>query len=319
MEPLLDNKNDRPSILPIKYTDIWDSYKKHESLIWHAHEVKVDLDLKKWDSLSSDEQFFLKRVLAFFASSDKIVAENLSERFSREVQIPEAKFFYGFQTMIENIHSEVYSKLIDTYIRNENEKLNLFNAIETIPCVKKKAKWANKWIESNESFATRLVAFAAVEGIFFSGSFCAIYWMNEKNSIPGLAKANDFIARDEGLHTAFACQLYTNYIVNKLSFDEIKNIIDEAVQYEIEFITDALPCKLLGMNSKQMIEYIKFCANRLVNQLGYDKIYLNVKQPFDFMDRICLREKSNFFEDEPSAYRKFADVDNEEDPYDDLF
>jgi len=312
VEPLLDPKNDRHTIFPLVYPDLWKKYKIHESLIWHSHEVKLKGDLEHWKRLNENERYFLKHILAFFASSDKIVALNLAERFGCEVTIPEVKFFYDFQKMMENIHSEVYSRLIKTYISDFAEQKKLFNAVETIPCVMKKANWALKWIKSDESFQVRLIAFAAVEGILFSGSFCAIYWMNERGMLPGLAKANDFIARDEGLHTSYACFLYNNYIVNKVSFETVKLVIGEAVEHEIEFITEALPCRLIGMNSDNMIKYIKFCANRLVNQLGYENMYNDreASQPFSFMDRICLREKSNFFEDEPSAYRKFDEDDD---------
>lgn len=324
IEPLLDPSQDRPAIFPIKYHDIWKAYKKQESLIWHSHEVVLTKDANDWKNLNDNERHFLEYILAFFASSDKIVAQNLAERFSLEIQIPEVKFFYDFQKMMENIHSEVYSKLLDTYIKDENKKTRLFRAIETIPCVKKKAQWALKWINSNENFALRMIAFAAVEGILFSGSFCAIYWLNERRILPGLAKANDFIARDEGLHTKFACHLYNNYIVNKPTYEQVSEVIKDAVNHEIEFITEALPCRLLGMNSVKMIKYIKFVANRLMLQLGHSEPLYTSKeagQVFPHMDRICLREKSNFFEDDPSGYRKFDETVNlnngvdEEDPY----
>lgn len=306
-EPLLDKKNERFAIFPIQHHDIWAMYKKHEAAIWHAHEVKLDKDKPHWNKLTPDEKHFISMVLAFFASSDMIVAQNLGERFLEEVTIPEAKFFYGFQLMMENIHSEVYSKLIDGYIKNKVEKTKLFNAVITIPCVASKAKWAMDWISSKSSFASRMVGFAVVEGIFFSGSFCAIYWMNERGILPGLAKANDFIARDEGMHTEFACLLYTKYVKHKMTQDKFEKLIKEAVELEINFITVAIPCRLLGMNSNNMIKYIKFCANRLSQQLGHANVYSDKEavQPFSFMDRICLREKSNFFEDDPSGYRKF--------------
>jgi len=321
-EPLLDPKNDRNAILPIIHSDIWAAYKQHESLIWHAHEIKLDHDIIKWEALNDDEKYFLKHILAFFANSDKLVADNLCSRFCSEVQLPEAKFFYTFQAMAENIHSETYSKLIDAYIPDKNEKDRLFNAVEHIPCIAQKSDWATKWINSDDRFAARLVAFATFEGIMFSGSFCSIYWMNERNMISGLAKANEFIARDEGLHTSFACLLYTKYIVNKLPYETVAEIITEAVDLEINFITDALPCRLLGMNSDNMIKYVKFVANRLVAQLGYPELYKGVEQPFPFMDRINLREKSNFFEEEVGAYRKFDNENKEDinvDPYEDCF
>jgi ribonucleoside-diphosphate reductase beta chain len=317
-EMLLDAKYDRLTISPIMFDDIWSMYKKHEASIWHAHEVKLDKDLVDWNELTDDARFFLKRVLAFFASSDMIVSENLAHRFMIEVKLTEAKVYYGFQLMMENIHSEVYSNIIDAYISNVDERKMLLNAVETIPCVKKKAEWARKWIESSESFAERLVAFAIVEGVFFSGAFCAIYWMNERGKLPGLAKGNDFIARDEGIHVAFACLLYSKYISNKMSESRFKLILMDAVDLEIEFITESLPCRLIGMNSTSMIKYIKYIANRLAIQLEHKEPYNDAIQPFPFMDRICLREKSNFFEDEPSAYKKFSvNVDNTN-AYDDL-
>ena len=318
MEPLLNENNNRMTVLPIKYPDIWRMYKLHEASIWHAHEVKLNKDLAHWQALSDDERYFLKMVLAFFASSDVLVSMNLNEHFQREVKIPEARIYYTFQNMMENIHSEVYSNMIEAYVKDEDEKAKLFNAIVEIPCIKKKADWALRWINSNDTFSERLVAFAIVEGVFFSGAFCAIYWMNERGVMPGLAKGNDFIARDEGIHTNFACLLYTKYIVNRMTEERFTAIMSEAVDLEIEFITKSIPCKLLGMNSDLMIEYIKFCANRLAKQLKHIPLYEGVRQPFGFMDRICLREKSNFFEDDPSSYKKFVLDDTHDDPYADI-
>jgi len=323
-EILLDPSYDRLSIFPIKFQDIWKAYKQHEAAIWHAHEIKLDRDMTDWVKLNSDEKFYLKHVLAFFASSDLIVAENLSKRFMSDITIPEVKFFYGFQLMIENIHSEVYSNLIDTYVEDKKEKNILFNAAKTMECVKRKAMWAKKWINSNENFQTRLIAFAIVEGIFFSGSFCAIYWLSERNMLPGLSKANEFIARDEGMHTDFACLLYNKYITNKLSEDTFVELMKEAVDLEIYFNVEALPVKLLGINSTDMVKYIKACSNRLSLQLGHNPIYdeNESKNPFTFMDKISLREKSNFFEEEVGAYSKFdhnKNTNEEVDAYADLF
>ena len=301
-EPLLKENPNRFTTFPVQYVDIWDMYKKAEKAIWHVSEVNLMHDLADWERLTSEQKHFIKYVLAFFAGSDGIVNENLALRFFNEIQCPEARCFYGTQIFIENIHSEMYSRLLDVYIGDTKEKKFLFDAIYTIPCIGKKARWALKWIGSNVSFATRLIAFAIVEGIFFSGSFCAIYWLNESGVMRGLAKANDFIARDEGLHTEFATVLY-KYIVNRLSQEEAETIVREAVAIESEFITEALPCQLLGMNAEAMKKYIQFVADRLLKQLGYSSIY-NAEQPFEFMDRIALRNKSNFFEDEPSEYAR---------------
>jgi ribonucleotide reductase beta subunit family protein with ferritin-like domain len=303
-EPLTSEENNRLTILPIKYMDIWEAYKTHESAIWHAHEIDLQTDLKDWATLSADEKHFVKYVLAFFASSDMIVAENLATRFMKEIKILEARVFYSFQNMIENIHSEVYSNMIEAYVSDQAEKMLLFNAVTTVPSVAKKATWAKKWIDSTSAtLAERLVAFAIVEGVFFSGAFCCIYWLRERGKMPSLCKANDFIARDEGLHTDFACLLYKKYIVNKLSQQRIVEIINEAVEIECEFITESLPCRLLGINSNLMKIYIKYVADRLLSQLGHSKIY-NTKQPFDFMNRICLMGKTNFFEETPTDYKK---------------
>jgi ribonucleoside-diphosphate reductase beta chain len=309
MELLLQENKDRFVLLPIKYPKIWEMYKLHEASFWTAEEIDLSPDLKDWEKLSSDEQHFIKHVLAFFAASDGIVNENLAVNFMREVQLPEARCFYGFQIMIENIHSETYSLLIDTYIKDVAEKNHLFNAMETVPCVQKKAEWALKWI-NNGSFAERLVAFAAVEGIFFSGSFCSIFWLKKRGLMPGLSFSNELISRDEGLHCDFACLLYS-MLENKLSEERVKEIIIDAVVNEHEFVTDALPVSLIGMNSKLMCQYIEFVADRLLNALGYPKIY-NVTNPFDFMETISLQGKTNFFEKRVGEYQKAGVMSSKE-------
>ena len=301
-EPLLQENPNRFVVFPIQYHDIWEMYKKAEASFWTAEEIDFSKDLKDWYSFKDDEKHFIKYVLAFFAASDGIVSENLVSNFCNEIQIPEARFFYGFQNAIENIHSETYSLLIDTYIADEIEKTKLLNAVDTIPCVKKKADWALKWI-NNGSFTHRLIAFAAVEGIFFSGSFCSIFWIKKRGKMPGLTFSNELISRDEGLHCDFACLLYRNYIVNKLPETVIHEIIKEAVECEREFITEALPCKLIGMDSDAMTTYIQFVADRLLGQLGYKAIW-NVKNPFDFMELISLQGKTNFFEGRVPDYQK---------------
>jgi len=301
MEVLLQENKDRFVLLPIKYPKIWDMYKNHEASFWTAEEIDLAQDLKDWTRLSPDEQHFVKHVLAFFAASDGIVNENLAVNFMREVQLPEARCFYGFQIMIENIHSETYSLLIDTYIKDPVEKNHLFNAIETVPCVQQKAEWALRWIE-NGSFAERLVAFAAVEGIFFSGSFCSIFWLKKRGLMPGLSFSNELISRDEGLHCDFACLLYS-MLENKLTVEHVTSIIQDAVKNEHEFVTDALPVSLIGMNSKLMCQYIEFVADRLLVALGCPKIY-NVANPFDFMETISLQGKTNFFEKRVAEYQK---------------
>ncbi|MFN5222925.1 MAG: ribonucleoside-diphosphate reductase small subunit [Bacteroidota bacterium] len=301
MEVLLQENKDRFVLLPIKYPKIWDMYKNHEASFWTAEEIDLAQDLKDWTRLSPDEQHFVKHVLAFFAASDGIVNENLAVNFMREVQLPEARCFYGFQIMIENIHSETYSLLIDTYIKDPVEKNRLFNAIETVPCVQQKAEWALRWIE-NGSFAERLVAFAAVEGIFFSGSFCSIFWLKKRGLMPGLSFSNELISRDEGLHCDFACLLYS-MLENKLTVEHVTSIIQDAVKNEHEFVTDALPVSLIGMNSKLMCQYIEFVADRLLVALGCPKIY-NVANPFDFMETISLQGKTNFFEKRVAEYQK---------------
>lgn len=307
MEVLLQENKDRFVLLPIKYPKIWEMYKMHEASFWTAEEIDLSPDLKDWEKLSNDERHFIKHVLAFFAASDGIVNENLAVNFMKEVQLPEARCFYGFQIMMENIHSETYSLLIDTYIKDAAEKKYLFNAIETVPCVQKKAEWALKWINDG-SFAERLIAFAAVEGIFFSGSFCSIFWLKKRGLMPGLSFSNELISRDEGLHCDFACLLY-GMLENKLSKERVKDIIVDAVENEHEFVTDALPVSLIGMNSKLMCQYIEFVADRLLVALGNDKIY-NATNPFDFMETISLQGKTNFFEKRVAEYQKAGVMNN---------
>jgi ribonucleoside-diphosphate reductase beta chain len=302
-EPILESNNNRFVLFPIQHDDIWSFYKKAEASFWTAEEIDLAPDLIDWETkLNDDERHFIKHILAFFAASDGIVNENLAEHFLSEVQYTEAKFFYGFQIAIENIHSETYSLLIDTYIKNTADKANLFNAIDTIDCVRKKAEWALRWID-NGSFAERLVAFAAVEGIFFSGSFCSIFWLKKRGLMPGLAFSNELISRDEGLHCDFACLLYNNHLVNKLSKEQVKAIIMDAVEIEKEFVTDALPVRLIGMNSDLMAQYIEFVADRLLKELGNEKVY-NATNPFDFMEMISIQGKTNFFEKRVAEYQK---------------
>ena len=300
--PLQDNK-DRFVIFPIQHNDIWQFYKNAEASFWTAEEVDLSPDLHDWQNkLNDNERFFISRVLAFFAASDGIVNENLAINFLQEVQYPEARCFYGFQIMIENIHSEMYSLLIDTYVKDPAEKDYLLRAIETIPCVTKKAKWALRWITKG-SFAERLIAFAAVEGIFFSGSFCSIFWLKKRGLMPGLTFSNELISRDEGLHCDFACLLYVNHLQNKLSEETIREIIVDAVVIEKEFVTDALPVKLIGMNAELMCQYIEFVADRLLVALGCNKVW-NATNPFDFMELISLQGKTNFFERRVGEYQK---------------
>ena len=303
-EEILTETKNRYVIYPIKYDSIWEMYKLAVGSFWTPEEVDLAKDMDDWvGKLNDNERHFIKNILGFFAGSDGIVNENLSSRFMNEVMIPEAKCFYGFQIAIENIHNETYSLLIDTYIKDQDEKNHLLNATNTIPCVKQKADWALKWIVNKEdSFAHRLVAFAAVEGIFFSGAFCAIFWLKERGLMPGLTFSNELISRDEGLHTEFAILLYS-MLKNTLSQREIHGIIKEAVEIEKEFITESIPCHLLGMNAILMTQYIEFVADRLVVQLGYEKIY-NSQNPFDFMDRIGLNLKNNFFESRTSEYSR---------------
>lgn len=302
-EPILMDNPDRFVLFPIEHDDIWQFYKKSEASFWTAEEIDLAPDLTDWsEKLNDDERHFIKHVLAFFAASDGIVNENLAENFLAEVQYTEAKFFYGFQVMMENIHSETYSLLIDTYIKDAAEKGHLFRAIETLDCVKKKAEWALRWID-NGSFAERLIAFAAVEGIFFSGSFCSIFWLKKRGLMPGLSFSNELISRDEGMHCDFACLLYNNHIVNKLPKAQLRGIIEDAVAIEKEFVTDALPVRLIGMNADLMTQYIEFVADRLLVELGNEKIY-NSSNPFDFMDMISLQGKTNFFEKRVAEYQK---------------
>ena len=301
-EPLLQDDPKRFVILPIKHDDIWAMYKNHVNAFWVPEEVDLEADMKDIDKLSKDEFHYVKHVLAFFAASDGIVNENLAEHFVAEVQYTEAKFFYGFQIAIENIHSETYSLLIDTYVDDPKEKDALLHAIETLDCVKKKADWALRWID-NGSFAERLIAFAAVEGIFFSGSFCSIFWLKKRGLMPGLTFSNELISRDEGLHCDFACHLYTKHVVNQLPKETVVEIIKDAVEMEKEFVTDALPVKLIGMNAKLMCQYIEFVADRLLVELECSRVY-NSKNPFDFMDMISLQGKTNFFEKRVAEYQK---------------
>jgi len=300
-EPLLVPDDNRFVMFPIKHNDIWDMYKKQIDCFWRAEEIDLSKDLTNWESLNDDEKHFISMILAFFAASDGIVLENLASRFMSEIQVSEARAFYGFQIAMENIHSETYSLLIETYIKDKDEKSRLFNAIEHFPCIKKKSDWAQKWIHDNRSsFATRLVAFACVEGIFFSGAFCSIYWLKKRGLMPGLTFSNELISRDEALHCEFAILLYSK-LLKKIDKARIHELIKEAVDIEIEFICEALPCRLIGMNSELMTQYIKFVADRLCVQLGYKKIY-NVSNPFDFMELISLEGKTNFFERKVGEY-----------------
>src|SRR5580692_8671280 len=300
-EILLRENKDRFVILPIKYPKVWEQYKKHEASFWTAEEVDLSSDMKDWTSLSDGERHFISHVLAFFAASDGIVNENLAVNFMSETQLPEARCFYGFQIMMENIHAETYALLIDSYIKDPQEKYRLFHAIETVPAVKKKAEWALRWIQ-NGTFAERLVAFAAVEGIFFSGSFCSIFWLKKRGLMPGLTFSNELISRDEGLHCEFACLLYS-MLENKLPQEEVLAIIGDAVKIEKEFITEALPVDLIGMNARLMQQYIEFVADRWLDQLGCPKLF-NATNPFDFMEMISLQGKTNFFEKRVGDYQK---------------
>ncbi|MBV8255372.1 MAG: ribonucleotide-diphosphate reductase subunit beta [Chitinophaga sp.] len=300
-EILLKENKDRFVLLPINYPKIWEQYKKHEASFWTAEEIDLGSDLKDWANLNDGERHFISHVLAFFAASDGIVNENLAVNFMSEVQIPEARCFYGFQIMMENIHSETYALLIDTYVKDPVEKDRLFHAIETVPAVKKKAEWALRWIE-NGSFAERLVAFAAVEGIFFSGSFCSIFWLKKRGLMPGLTFSNELISRDEGLHCEFACLLYS-MLQNKLSEEQVHQIIGNAVEIEKEFVSESLPVDLIGMNARLMQQYIEFVADRWLSELGYTKLF-NASNPFDFMEMISLQGKTNFFEKRVGDYQK---------------
>lgn len=301
-EVLLKENSQRFVLFPIKHSEVWEMYKKHEASFWTAEEIDLSGDMAHWEKLNDDERHFIKTVLAFFAASDGIVLENLGVRFLTEVQIPEARCFYGFQIAMENIHAETYSLLIDTYIKDPQEKTRLFHAIDNIPCVQKKANWALKWIHGTESFAERLIAFAAVEGIFFSGSFCAIFWLKKRGLMPGLSFSNELISRDEGLHRDFACLLFT-MLNNKPSAERIYEIIAEAVEIEKEFVTDALPVSLIGMNATMMSQYIEFVADHLIATLGFKKLF-NATNPFDWMEMISLPSKANFFEKRVGDYQK---------------
>jgi ribonucleoside-diphosphate reductase beta chain len=301
-EPILRENESRFVLFPIQYDHIWKMYKQAVASFWTAEEIDLSADMVDWQNLSDNERHFIKHVLAFFAASDGIVNENLVLNFMREVQIPEARCFYGFQVAIENIHAETYSLLIDTYIKDPKEKDYLFNALENVACVAKKGQWALRWIEHAPSFAHRLIAFAAVEGIFFSGSFCSIYWLKKRGLMPGLTFSNELISRDEGLHCDFACLLYS-MLENKLSEKEVEQIITEAVEYEKEFVTDALPVNLIGMNAGMMSEYIEFVADRLLLSLGNDKFY-HTANPFPWMEMISLQGKTNFFEKRVGDYQK---------------
>ena len=314
IEPLLTEDDNRFVMFPISDNDVWNMYKKAEDCFWRVEEVDLSKDYKDWVTLSDNEQHFISMILAFFAASDGIVLENLGLRFMSEVQLAEAKAFYGFQIAMENIHSIMYSQLIETYIKDSIEKNKLFNALNNYQCIRKKGDWALKWIKDKDSsFATRLIAFACVEGIFFSGAFCSIYWIKKRGLLPGLTFSNELISRDEALHTEFAILLYSK-LENKLSNDIINNIVREAVSIEKEFICEALPCNLIGMNQKLMSQYIEFVADRLLLQLGYDKIY-NVSCSFDFMENISVEGKTNFFEKRVGEYALATKCENKEDAF----
>ena len=313
-EPLLTENENRYVMFPIEHADIWQSYKKQMDCFWRTEEIDLSKDMSHWETLTSKEKYFIKMILAFFAASDGIVIENLGQRFMSEVQISEARAAYGFQLMMENIHSETYSLLIDTYIKDREEKHKMFNALENFPCIKKKADWSIKWInDKRSSFATRLVAFAIVEGIFFSGAFCSIYWLKKRGLMPGLTFSNELISRDEGMHTDFAILLFSK-LEKKPTKKKIISIIKEAVDIEKEFICEALPCKLIGMNSVLMSQYIEFVADRLIVQLGYEKIY-KTANPFDFMEMISLEGKTNFFEKRVGDY-SLSSCNKDEDAFD---
>ncbi|KAH7726210.1 RNR-2 protein [Aphelenchoides avenae] len=311
-EPLLKENPNRFVVFPIKYQDIWRFYKKAVASFWTVEEVDLGKDYADWMKMTDSERFFISRVLAFFAASDGIVNENLVERFAQEVQVPEARCFYGFQIAIENIHSEMYSKLIETYIRDQDEKNKLFSAIFEFEFIKKKADWALRWIASDEaSFGERLIAFAAVEGIFFSGSFAAIFWLKKRGLMPGLTHSNELISRDEGLHRDFACLLF-RHLNNRPSQERVHEIILDAVKIEQEYLTDALPVKMIGMNCDLMKKYIEFVADHLLTELNFEKIY-NTANPFDFMENLSIQGKTNFFEKKVSEYRRMGVMDTEAD------
>jgi len=311
VEPILKENKNRFVIFPIQHHDIWEWYKKSEASFWTAEEIDLHQDLSDWaNKLNDDERYFIKHILAFFAASDGIVNENLAENFVNEVQYSEAKFFYGFQIMMENIHSETYSLLIDTYVKDEKEKDKLFNAIDRFPAIMEKAQWALKWIDS-PSFAERLIAFAAVEGIFFSGAFCSIFWLKKRGLMPGLTFSNELISRDEGVHCDFAVHLHNNHLVNKVPPKRIKEILVNALDIERMFITESLPISLIGMNAKLMTQYLEFVTDRLLVELGCEKEF-NSSNPFDFMDMISLQGKTNFFEKRVSEYQKAGVLSKEE-------
>ena len=301
-EPMLEENPNRFVLFPIQHAPVWEMYKKAQASFWTAEEIDLGQDRKDWEALKPDERHFVKHVLAFFAASDGIVNENLAVRFMNDIQMPEARCFYGFQIAMENVHSETYSLLIDTYVRDAAEKTRLLQSIETIPCVGKKAQWALRWIGSEATFAQRLIAFAAVEGIFFSGSFCAIFWLKKRGLMPGLCFSNELISRDEGLHTDFACLLY-GMLANRETDQTVHQLIGDAVAHEKEFVTDALPVSLIGMNASLMTQYIEFVADRLLVALGHSKLY-NAANPFDFMTLISLEGKTNFFEKRVGEYQK---------------
>ena len=301
-DPLLKENPRRWVLFPIQYPAVFEMYKKHEASFWTAEEIDLAQDLKDWDNLNTDEQHFLKHILAFFAASDGIVLENLAGNFSTEIQIPEARAFYGFQMAMENIHSETYSLLIEQYVKDPAEKEQVFDAIHTMPAVAQKAEWAVQWMGDSCCFAERIVAFAAVEGVLFSGSFCAIYWLKKRGLMPGLTFSNELISRDEGLHAEFACLIYS-MLQNKLPEDVVHNIVRGAVDAERKFICEALSCDLIGMNSRQMTQYIEFVADRLLASLGHSKLF-NATNPFDWMELISLQGKTNFFEKRVGEYQK---------------
>ena len=314
IEPLLQDDESRYVMFPIKDKDIWNMYKKQEDLFWRAEEIDLSKDMKHWETLSGDEKYFISMILAFFAASDGIVLENLGMRFMGEVQLAEARAFYGLQIAMENIHSITYSTLIDTYITDKQEKTRLFNALDEFPCIKKKADWAIKWInDKKSSFATRLVAFAVVEGIFFSGAFCSIFWLKKRGLMPGLCFSNELISRDEALHTEFAVLLH-NKLEKPLRKQKIEEIIKEAVDIEVEFINEALSCRLIGMNSMLMQQYIEFVADRLAVQLGGDKIY-GSSNPFDWMENVSIEKKTNFFESRVAEYSLATKIENPDDAF----
>ena len=313
MEDILVNTDKRFVLFPILHEDIWTMYKKHVASFWTTEEIDLTNDLRDWEKLSNDEQKYIKYVLAFFAASDGIIVENLAQKFCNEVQYPEARAFYSFQSAMEQIHSETYSLLIDTYIKSTEEKKFLFNAINNIPIVRKKADWALKWINNDTNFSERLIGFVIVEGLFFSASFCAIYWLKKRGLMPGLTFSNELISRDEGLHCNFGCLIYSK-LSNKLSSENIYNMIKEAIEIEKEFVSESLPVELIGMNSKLMIQYIEFIADRLLVQLGYEKLY-NVLNPFEWMDMISLQGKTNFFEKRVGEYQKANIMNNKKNEF----